>query len=190
MGIALPQMERGSALRGNSFAMRSTTINAASTTALQAALNVGLVGAALGSFASFWCRSPSGIILTSAGTTSVVMTITGEDQFGNVVSEDSSAMTGGATFHSLYCYRRITNLVLKSGTPSAGTISVGYSVASGLRIPLWSRTIPTAAIKAVGIAAATPTFTHDTVRCCLQLTAASAAGEAWVFLDPTMERYI
>lgn len=187
MATHLGNFDRGSALRGPAFAMRSTTINAASTTALQVALNIGLVGASLGSFAEFWCRSPSGIILTSIGASSAVITITGENQFGEVVSEDSSAM-GSSTFHSLHCYRKITNLVLKSGAASTGTISVGYSVGSGLRIPLWSKTIPAAAIKAVGIIGATPTYTYDTSRWCLQLSA-GAAGEAWVFLDPKFERY-
>lgn len=200
MGIALTQMERGSALRRSSFIMAlCVSATAAATAYLNAGSVNGLVAGSTVTITSQYTRQPTSLFVTPAhaGIT-VVYRITGENQFGDVIREDIS-VAGTTAAHTLNCFRRITALSIVSvtgGTLGAGTtISIGHSNAAGCRFPLWSRTIPAAAVKALVYAGNSPTVASsisvDTTRSCVvDAGAATVSTEAQVYLDPQYERYI
>lgn len=198
MGIALTQMERGSALRRSSFIM---SLCMSATAAATAYLNIGAVNGKVAgdsvTITSQYTRQPTSLFVTPnhAGIT-VVYRITGENQFGDTIREDIS-VTGTTAAHTLNCFRRITalSIVSASGVLGAGTtVSIGHSNAAGCRFPLWSRTIPAAAVKALVYGGNSPSvaasITVDTTRSCVMDNgSATVSSEAQVYLDPQYERY-
>lgn len=113
-----------------------------------ATLNGIAVGVAPTGFAAFYTKSTQSLFFTAVfggGTlTSFVLTLTGDNQFGERVTEDITFTAVTAlTAQSVLCYRRLVSLVVKSytgtQTPAAGdTISLGYSLV-GPRVPFLAK---------------------------------------------------
>lgn len=207
MAIHLGQFEAGSHLKRHEYVMELCTLPTATVAAYASALalNTKAAGDSTG-FTSQYTRQPLNLYLTFAcGATAhtVQFRVTGENHFGETVTEvvqiaGVASSTNNA--FTLNCYRRVTSITIEAitagGTPlSAGaTLSVGFTNLAGCRYPVWSRTLPAAAIKAMvysgtsGGVANTPTLdkTYNNVR---ELGSGAQNGMVLLYLDPKYERY-
>lgn len=115
-----------------------------------------------------YTRATMSVLVTIAGTfgaTSFNVTLVGENQFAERVTEDI-AFTANAAKQSLYAYRRIISATITAvvGTIGAATISIGHDITAILKVPMPAKitgtgTILAAANTGFGSVAAQPTFT-------------------------------
>lgn len=134
-------------------------------------LNGAVVGQTI-TGTSFYTKVVQGVavsIITAFGATSATFKITGENQFGETVSE-SLTFSATGTQPTTYAYRRITSVVLTALTGSfsgTATLAIGYAApgtSPTYAIPLLAKIRGTGSVKAVfnGIQttlANQPTFT-------------------------------
>lgn len=106
---------------------------------------------------SFYTKSVQSLTVTIGGTfgaTSFNVTIAGENQFGENVTENI-AFTSATVKQSLFCYRRVTSLTINSvvGTIGAATISAGLdpTTAGDMRVPMPAKLDSTAAVKSAQV---------------------------------------
>lgn len=122
----------------------------------------------------------------AAGTT-VIYTIVGEDQFGDTVQEDVT-IVGSATVSSLYCYRKIETITIKSIPVSvlgaSDTLKVGHITAGSVfRLPTMCREPSAGQIKAVvwekATTASNAPLSVDTLHNCIVMTSGYSVGGAY-----------
>ena len=98
------------------------------------------------------------------GATSFNVTLVGENQFGETVTENIAFTATGNT-QSLYCYRKLTSATINNvvGTIGAATISIGHDPTQGVsRVPLLAKLAGSASVLNAYVetlAPAGPTFT-------------------------------
>lgn len=135
--------------------------------------------------------------------------VTGDNQFGDRISETISSSVAGKP--GIYSYRRIISILQTSASGGATTVSVGHSTnTAGWTIPMFARTAFTkplattnpsliVAVKLVYASAATtePTITQwgvlgaDRYAIAMNVVAGTAAYSRWrVYLDPQYADYL
>jgi len=207
MAIHLGQFEPGSHLKRHEYLMELCTLGTAATTAYASALpqNTKVVGDSTG-VTSQYTRQPLNLYLTLAcGATAhtVQFRVNGENHFGETVTELVS-ITGTASSSvsafTVNCYRRITSITIEAitagGSPltTGATLSVGFTNIAGCRYPIWSRTLPAAAIKAMvyagGAGGVAGTLTLDKTYNNIRENGSGVQnGMVSLILDPKYERY-
>lgn len=145
---------------------------------LNASALTGIAVGATIAATSWYMRSVMSLALLPGGTfgaSSATFTINGENQFGETVSEDLT-FTGNVAQHTLYCYRRVTSIVLKAVTGTlTATLSVGHDgLTAGTKVPMPAKlvgvgsasnvAVPSGPIKGAAVAnqitaGSQPTFT-------------------------------
>jgi hypothetical protein len=208
MAIHLGQFEAGSHLKRHEYIMELCTLPAALVTAYAntLALSTKVAGNDTG-VASQYTRQPLNLYLTLAcGTTAhtVQFRVNGENQFGDTVTELVNIAGVASSTNNAFtqnCYRRITSITIEAitvgGSPLSAntTLSVGFTNLAGARYPIWSRTLPLAAIKALVYAGSSGgvanTFTFDKTYNNIRDAGAGAQnGMVCLILDPKYERYV
>lgn len=112
-----------------------------------------------------WLNAPTSVLFTFTipGGETVVLKVTGENQFGDVVSENLT-FVGTSTNQTTWCYRRITAVLLVSTT---GVLDVNDTLDAGveftaMRLPMWCRSPSQGQLLAIGWTHA-PTPTQPTL---------------------------
>lgn len=208
MAIHLGQFEAGSHLKRHEYVMELCTLPTATIAAYANA--VSQVGKAAGSdtgVTSQYTRQPLNLYLTLAcGATAhtVQFRVNGENHFGDTVTELVTIIGAVSSTNNAFtqnCYRRITSITIEAitagGTPlsTGAALSVGFTNLTGTRYPIWSRTLPLAAIKALVYAGSSGgvanTFTFDKTYNNIRDAGAGAQnGMVYLILDPKYERYV
>jgi len=207
MAIHLGQFEAGSHLKRHEYFMELCTLPTATVTAYANGVSqVGKVAGDNTGVTSQYTRQPLNLYLTLAcGTTAhtVQFRVNGENHFGETVTEVVT-MVGVASSttnaFTLNCYRRITSITVEAitagGSPltTGAALSVGFTNLTGTRYPVWSRTIPAAAIKALayagGAGGVVTSFTLDkTYNNIREAGSGVQNGMVALYLDPKYERY-
>lgn len=208
MAIHAGQVERGSAMRETSFRMYlAAAVNATNAYFASATLN-GVTAPTTLTLVDSFTRQPISLAFTYtiASPRTATYRVTGENQFGDTIVEDVTLTGTGAavTQHTLNCFRFISSIVLTSvsaGMVAGDVVAIGNSVTSSgtCRFPLWSKTIPSAAIKAIthdgGTLRAVPAGANlivDTARWTVRETTNTlVSGQmAMIYVDPKYERYV
>jgi len=208
MAIHLGQFEAGSHLKRHEYLMELCTLPTAAVTAY--ATTVSQVSKVVGSdtgVVSQYTRQPLNLYLTLAcGTTAhtVQFRVNGENHFGETVTEVVNMVGVVSTTtnaFTLNCYRRITSITIEAitsgGSPltTGAALSVGFTNLPGVRYPVWSRTLPVAAVKALVYAGSSggvaSTFTLDkTYNNIREIGNGTVNGMVYLYLDPKYERYV
>ena len=207
MAIHLGQFEPGSHLKRHEYLMELCTLGTSTVTAY--ANGVSQVGKAAGAdtgVTSQYTRQPLNLYLTLAcGTTAhtVQFRVNGENHFGETVTEVvtiAGVVSSTNNAFTLNCYRRITSITIEAitvgGSPltTGAALSVGFTNLTGCRYPIWSRTLPAAAIKAMiyagGAGGVAGTLTLDKTYNNIRESGSGVQnGMVSLILDPKYERY-
>lgn len=208
MAIHLGQFEAGSHLKRHEYLMELCTLPTATVTAYANAVSqVGKVAGNDTGVTSQYTRQPLNLYLTlacGAAAHTVQFRVNGENHFGDPVTEVVSiagVVSSTNNAFTLNCYRRITSITIEAitaggSTLSTGaTLSVGFTNLSGTRYPIWSRTLPAAAIKAMvyagGSGGVVNSFTLDkTYNNIREAGSGAQNGMVYLYLDPKYERYV
>lgn len=208
MAIHLGQFEAGSHLKRHEYFMELCTLPTVSSTVYANALSLATKNAGDSTgFVSKYTNQPLNLYLSlicAAGVfNTIVFRVTGENHFGEAVTELVTIVGAPSSTVSAFtvnCYRRVTAITIDSitagTTPIAAgiTFSVGTSNVAGCRYPVWSRTIPAVAIKALVYAGQTGNAvtthildkTYNNIR---EAGSGAVGGMVALYLDPKYERY-
>lgn len=210
MAIHAGQIERGSSLREPTFRMLLAPVaiaaNAYYASTPLNGITVPLTApAAIGSWPQ-WTRSPISLAVTFTIATgrSVTIRIVGENQFGDVITEDvvCNGNTTAVVLHTLNCFRLISSVhvtAISAGMAVGDVLAIGNQIGATMRFPLWSRTIPSVAIKAIsydtGTLATVPagaSLIVDSTRATVRDTTTTLVQGSWasLYIDPKFERYV
>lgn len=208
MAIHLGQFEAGSHLKRHEYLMELCTLPTAAVTAYAATLSqVGKIAGDPTGVTSQYTRQPLNLYLTLAcGATAhtVQFRVNGENHFGETVTEVVTmvgVVSSTTNAFTLNCYRRITSITIEAitsgGSPlsTGAALSVGFTNLSGVRYPVWSRTLPVAAVKALVYGGSSggvgSTFTLDkTYNNIREIGNGTVNGMVYLLLDPKYERYV
>jgi len=113
---------------------------------LAASALTGVANGATIASSSFYTKNIQSLLFTGANLDNAsTFLVQGENQFGDPVSEVISLDSGSHSAQTLYCYRRVTSIVVVTGATFGAddTLSVGYALStttatnlSGEKIPL------------------------------------------------------
>lgn len=117
---------------------------------------------------SFYTKTTQSIFITTAALDNTIsLTITGYNQFNELVTEVVSLAAGSQTAQSVLCYRRVTSITITAAGGAFGaddTVSVGYSMVA-VRAPFQAKVSSGAILRVtdLGQAGTQPTFTAQDV---------------------------